>query len=54
MNGITLIHMKELQNKVKEELESLKTYLEENEDSINQRHKEFVESQIELKESYIN
>ena len=46
--------MKELQHKVKEELESLKTYLEENEDSINQSHKEFVESQIELKESYIN
>ena len=46
--------MNELQNKVKEELESLKTYLEENEDSINQRHKDFVESQIELKESYIH
>ena len=53
MNDITLIRMNELQNKVEEELESLKTYLEENEDSINQRHKEFVESQIELKESYI-
>ena len=54
MNDITLIPMNELQNKVKEELESLKTYLENNGDSINQSHKEFVESQIELKESYIH
>lgn len=46
--------MKELQKEVKDELESLKTYLEENEDEIDEEHKKFVNHQIDLKESYIN
>ena len=43
----------EIKAQIEDELESLKTYLEENEDEIDEDHEEFIEHQIGLKESYL-
>lgn len=46
--------MTSIKDEIENEIKSLKTYLENNGDEIDELHKDMIEHQIDLKESYIN